>query len=65
MIRLTLTESDLQTIENALLNAERECREDAEAYPALAKASLESAAKYGRLAELIAEADQIKVERIP
>jgi hypothetical protein len=65
MKRLILTESDLATIENGLLEAECACRADAEMYPALREASLESAEKYGALAELIAEADQIRVERIP
>lgn len=65
MNRLILTESDLATIENALLSAAKQCREDAEAYPALAAASTESADQYEALAEKIAEADRITVERIP
>jgi hypothetical protein len=65
MNRLTLTESDLATIENALLNAAKQCREDAEAFPVLAAASTESADKYEALAEKIAEADRITVERLP
>lgn len=65
MNRLILTEGDLQTIENALLNAANQCRLDAEQFPALRAASLESAAKYEALQERLAEADRITVERYP
>jgi len=65
MNRLILTEGDLSTIENALLNAANQCRQDAEQFPALRAASLESAEKYELLQEKMAEADKIIVERIP
>lgn len=65
MNHLILTEGDLATLDNALLEAARQCREDAERYPALAKASLESADSYELLQEKLAEADRITVERTP
>jgi len=65
MNHLILTEGDLATIENALLNAANQCRQDADEFPALREASLESAAQYDALQERLAEADRITVERTP
>jgi hypothetical protein len=65
MNRLILTENDLATLVNALHEAAGQCRLDAEQFPALRKASLESAEQYELLEEKLAEADSIIVERSP
>lgn len=65
MNHIILTESDLATIDNALLEAAYKCRWDAERFPALRAESLEAAEQYDLLQEKLAEADTIIVKRSP